>query len=70
MDSVGFLPLEWYNEEEQKARIHTAGACPGDYGLARYKRHGRVLWLCSCCNLVGDQRLNDAEGISEVPRPS
>lgn len=40
--------------EEEKARAHEANECPGDYGLALYKRGNKKLYLCSFCNLIGD----------------
>lgn len=43
-----------YEPEEEKARAHAAGKCPGDYKVMLYDRRGKHLWLCSCCILIGD----------------
>ena len=57
-DVIGYLP------EEEKARQHEAGACPGDYGMQLYERGGVQLWLCSCCNLSGDVLVHIDEEVS------
>lgn len=44
-----------YEPEEEKARDHRAGECPGDYQLRLYERAGKQLWLCSCCWTFGDK---------------
>lgn len=53
-------PAHMYEEEELKAYRHPPNECPGDYGLARYRRpDGTVKTLCSCCNRTGDVLLNE-----------
>ena len=53
-------PAYMYEREERKARRHAPGECPGDYGMARYCRaDGSIAWLCSCCNLSSDKRLDE-----------
>ena len=46
-----------YSEEEKVAMNHEPNKCKGTYGLKKYKRKGKELWLCSACNLFGDKQL-------------
>jgi hypothetical protein len=49
---------EWmYEPQELKARHHLAGKCPGDYNIKPYRRNGHVIYLCSCCDLPGDEEI-------------
>jgi hypothetical protein len=49
-----FSDMFGYEPEEEKARIHEANKCPGDYEVKHYLRKGKKLWLCSCCSMFGD----------------
>lgn len=53
----GSVPIEReneYSEEEKIGMNHEAGECKCTNDLKQYKRKGKNLWLCSCCNLQGD----------------
>lgn len=56
-NSVGLMPEDMYAPEELNARVHKAHKCPGTNDLALYRRGDRTLWLCSCCCMPGDVRL-------------
>ena len=43
-----------YSEEEKIGMNHEPYHCECKNGLKRYYRDGKKLWLCSCCNLLGD----------------
>lgn len=46
---------EWmYSKEELPGRVHEANRCPCTAGLKQYKRDGKLIWLCSCCNMPSD----------------
>jgi hypothetical protein len=48
-----------YSAEEKAGMHHEPHACTCVNDLARYDRNGTTLWLCSCCNLRGDVRLQE-----------
>lgn len=43
-----------YRVEEYKGMNHEPNECLGDYKVKQYSREGKILWLCSCCDLSGD----------------
>ena len=49
-----YWPNEMYLPQEQKAMLHKAHACPGDYNMQHRVRNGKLMWLCSCCQLTTD----------------
>jgi ribosomal protein L37AE/L43A len=52
-DAIG-MPESLYSEEELPGRVHKANKCPCTAGLRKYLRDGKEIWLCSCCNMPGD----------------
>jgi hypothetical protein len=50
-------PPSWYLPEERKAMKHKPGKCPGTYELKQYRRKGKVVNLCSACNLTSDKEI-------------
>lgn len=41
------------------AMYHKPGECKGTYELKLYERDGKQLWLCSVCNLPGDELVEE-----------
>lgn len=46
------------SDEEWAVAAHAPGECRGTLRLAKYQRGDKILWLCSCCNLSWDVRLD------------
>ncbi len=52
------VPIEaqmLYSEEEKSGMIHEPNKCNGTNKIRRYRRGEEELYLCSCCNLPGDE---------------
>ena len=43
-----------YSEEEKSGMNHAPNKCKGTNEIKKYKRNGKVLWLCSCCDMFSD----------------
>ena len=53
----GYVPPteeNMYLEEEKNGMNHEPGHCKGTYKIKKYKRGDKELYLCSCCNILGD----------------
>lgn len=47
---------EWmYSEEEKSGMNHQPNKCKGTNEIKKWLRDGKELYLCSCCNLFGDE---------------
>ena len=58
----GVLSLfaDWYDPETELPYVdHEPGECKCTNELKKYKRDGKVLWLCSCCCLNSDEEYED-----------
>lgn len=53
----GMAPL-YHRTLELPFVVHPPGECRCDNLLKRYRREGRVLWLCSNCHLLGDDEVD------------
>ena len=52
--------VDLYDEETELPYVnHKPGECKCTNGLKRYKRNGKIIVLCSCCNLLGDELQED-----------
>jgi len=53
----GITPIEregMYSEEEKSGMNHEPNECLGTNEIKKWERSGKVINLCSCCNLPGD----------------
>ncbi len=46
-----------YSDEEKSGMNHEQGECKGTNDIKQYIRNGKKLWLCSCCNFMGDKEV-------------
>ena len=47
--------IDWYSKEEKLGMNHEPNKCLCINRLKQYKRRDKILWLCSCCHLSGDE---------------
>ena len=47
-----------YSDEEKSGMNHKPNECKGTNEVKLYVRDEKKLWLCSCCNVMGDTELN------------
>ena len=46
-----------YSEEEKSGMNHEPNQCLGTNNIRKFKRGSRELYLCSCCFLSGDEKI-------------
>lgn len=52
-----------YNPVTERSFLnHKPGECQCQNDLRQYDRDGKILWLCSCCVLLGDVPINQKKG--------
>ena len=47
-----------YSPEEKSGMNHKPNECKGTNKIKLHKRDGKKLYLCSCCNMPGDELVN------------
>ena len=58
----GYTPLErqsMYSPEEKSGMNHLPNECAGTNEVKKYRRVDKEMYLCSCCNLFGDELISD-----------
>ena len=48
-----------YSPEEKSGMSHKPNECKGTNNILPYKRNNKLLYLCSCCNVLGDIEVNE-----------
>ncbi len=49
----------WYDRETELPFVkHDPGQCQCVNNLRLFKRDGKQMWLCSCCCMPGDERID------------
>jgi len=51
--------IDWYSKEEKLGMNHEPNKCLCINRLKQYKRRDKILWLCSCCHLPGDEEVKN-----------
>ena len=60
-EAAGGAPDSWYDAVTERPFVkHEPHECRCTNNLRRYKRGDKILMLCSCCNVSGDQEIFDA----------
>lgn len=60
-DVKSFVPPERehnYSDEEKLGMNHEPNECKGTNKIKLYKRNGKKIYLCSCCNSFEDKEIN------------